>query len=154
MKKKSDVIKMSDELFIQRRRIITMLYEAKAVLNMSLPRIKVRIVDYEKHDTYKILGRCFIDKDYITISKDMTNWTDDFLRSVVWHELAHAYFNAKHDMTCPLMHPHCMEAKNKETLALALKRISKRSNHEKLNCIAPTLQQCLRYRMVLPERGK
>ena len=150
MKKKAEVIPMSDTLFIQRRRVITMLYEARSVLGMELPRIKVRIVEFEKRDNEKVLGRCFIDKDYITISKEMVNWSDDFLRSVVWHELGHAYFNAKHDLTCPLMHPHCNEVKTKATLIKALKKISQRRNHEEdITDVTPPITQCLCRRLVL-----
>jgi len=114
------VIKMSDDLFVQRRRVMQTLYEAHKVLNMDLPRIKVRIVDFEKETL--VLGKCFINKNYITISRELKNWDEDLLRHVVWHELAHAYFNAKHDDKCPLMNPVTRSGKSRAILAKALRR--------------------------------
>lgn len=117
------ILEMTNDLFIQRRRVIQMLYDARKIINQDLPRIKVRIVDFEEEKN--TLGQCYINKDFITISKDLSNWDDDYLRHVVWHELAHAYFNAKHDETCPLMHPNINKAKDKQILTKALKKYAK-----------------------------
>ena len=114
------IIKMNDDLFLQRRRVMTMLYDAHKVLNVDLPRIKVRLVDFEKE--MHVLGKCFINKNYITISKEIVNWDENFLRHVVWHELAHAYFNAKHDEKCPLMNPIVNTGRNRDILIRALKK--------------------------------
>lgn len=94
------VLKMTDELFTQRRRVITQLYAARKVIGKELPRIKVRIVKFDSRST---LGVCFIDKDFISISSDLTQWNDEKLRFIVWHELGHAYFRASHDENCVLM---------------------------------------------------
>ena len=117
------ILKMTKDLFTQRQRVMDMLYDARNILNTKLPYIKVRIVDFEEQD--KVLGKCFIDKDYITISKDLISWNDDYLREVVWHELAHAYFNAKHDEVCPLMAPKLSNAHSREVLVEALKTYKK-----------------------------
>jgi hypothetical protein len=128
MKKTEKILEMNDLLFIQRKRVIAILYEARSILKMNLPRIKVRIVEFEKRKNEIVLGRCFINKDYITISKDITNWSDDFLRSVVWHELAHAFFNAQHDETCPLMHPTQLDLSvPSSVLAQVLKKLATNS---------------------------
>ncbi len=118
------ILKMTTDLFLQRRRVIEMLYEAHKVLKMDLPRIKVRLVDFENER--HVLGKCFINKNYITISKEMTNWSDNFLRHIVWHELAHAYFNAKHDKKCPLMNPIVRNEHSRDVLVKALKQCSRR----------------------------
>ena len=127
MKMKEKILEMNDTLFVQRKRVMTMLYEAREILQMDLPRIKVRIVEFEKRKDDYVLGRCYIDKNFITISKEMTEWSDDYLRAVVWHELGHAYFNAKHDEKCPLMHPHMVDLKksSRAVLATALKKLAK-----------------------------
>lgn len=111
---------MDDVLFAQRRRIIDLLYEAKRVLGMDLPRIKVRIVDYTTNNT---MGLCHIDKDYITVSAKLFDWSEDTLRHIVWHELAHAWFNAKHDDTDPLMATQ-YTAVPKEQLEKSLRKIA------------------------------
>lgn len=115
---------MTDDVFLQRRRVMGMLYEAHKILKIDLPRIKVRLVDFEKE--HLTLGKCFINKNFIVVSKEVVTWDDDFLRHVVWHELAHAYFNAKHDERCPLMSPVIKKACKREILAKALKRCSQR----------------------------
>jgi hypothetical protein len=130
------IIKMTDSLFIQRRRVMDMLYEAREVLSMELPRIKIRIVDFEEEKN--TLGLCYIDQNYITISKSIDSWDEDYLRHIVWHELAHAYFNAKHDEKCPLMHPIANLGQKKALLTKALKKIAKahsRPKSESLICL-------------------
>lgn len=124
MSKKTKILEMNDALFVQRRRVINMLYDARKVIGKELPRIKVRIAEYEKRKGEKVLGRCFIDKDYITISGECSDWSDDYLRQVVWHELGHAYWNAKHDEKCPLMHPYQNETVPRSVLVKALKKIA------------------------------
>lgn len=119
---------MTDDLFIQRRRVMDMLYEAREVLKMDLPRIKIRIVDFEKNTN--TLGMCFIDKNYITISKDIGSWNEDYLRHIVWHELAHAYFSAEHDVNCPLMHPVANVGQKRAILVKALRNQSKKNSIE------------------------
>lgn len=118
------ILPIDDKLRKQRERVIKALYEAKKVLNMDLPWVKVRIVEFEKSST---LGLCFIDKNYITISKDLENWSEDYLKLVVWHELAHAYFNAPHDKTCPLMHPFAQKGVKLAELTKALLKVKNRS---------------------------
>lgn len=123
-KKTTQILKISNDVFTQRKRVIKMLYEAREILGIDLPRIKVRIAKYEELKDKKILGRCFINQNYITISEDMSNWTDDYLRGVVWHELGHAYFNAQHDDKCPLMSAYCNEAQDRNNLIIAFKKLA------------------------------
>lgn len=103
-----EVLKMTDELFKFRRRIIGFLYEARDIvkeeIGKDLPRIKVRIVDYIKSEEKSILGKCHIDANYITISKDLAKVNESLLRHVVWHELVHAYLGfTGHDESSILM---------------------------------------------------
>lgn len=119
------VLPMSDALFRQRRRVINMLYSARAVIGRELPRIKVRIVEFNKGST---LGLCMIDQDYITVSSECVTWDDTLLRHVVWHELCHAYFNAQHNEKCPLMRPTVTTGEPEEVLVKVLERFSKATN--------------------------
>lgn len=121
---------MNEDLFVQRQRIITLLYEAKNILKIELPRIKVRIVDFENEDT--TLGKCFINKDYITVSHKLTAWDENYLRLVVWHELAHAYFNAVHEETCPLMSPIARNNISKDQLVKSLLKVKKNNKKTKI----------------------
>jgi hypothetical protein len=125
------VLEMTNSLFRQRRRVIEMLYEARDIIGKPLPRIKVRIVDFQKEG--HVLGRCFIDRDYITISKELADWSDTLLRHVVWHELGHAYFSAKHNDKCPLMAPSVTTGAPREELAKALKKLSKGGRYDSAN---------------------
>lgn len=92
--------KMSDDLFIQRRRVINMLYEVREYLKIELPYITVRIADFHKEN---LLGLGFFIKNQIVISDQLKFWSDEYLRHVIYHELAHAYFNAPHNESCILM---------------------------------------------------
>lgn len=119
MKKKyGTVLEMNDELFKFRRRIIGLLYEAKQVLGMELPRLKVRVVKYTEDNT---LGMCHADKNYITISEKMAKESENILRQVVWHEIAHAFFKAPHKEGCPLMDASLQRKATKKQLEKALK---------------------------------
>ena len=122
------ILNMTPELFKFRKRIIKLLYEAREVLGTELPRIKVRIVEFTKENT---LGMCFIDKDYITISLKMAPESENVLRQVVWHELAHAYFKAPHKAGCPLMNPSLIRTATKAQLVKALKGV--RGEREKIS---------------------
>jgi len=125
------ILGMGEELHAFRKRIMTLLYEARLVAGMELPWIKVRIVEYDKPEDSRTLGKCFIDKNYITISVELMSWDENDLRHIVWHELGHAYFNAKHDESCPLMHPlFSRKAKNnpsRDVMADAFRRIAAQS---------------------------
>jgi len=123
MTKRSDmkVLEMTPELFKFRRRVIKLLYEARDVLGMELPRIKVRIVKYGAHKK-NTMGTCFIDKNFITIADVMVTESENILRQVVWHELAHAYFKAPHVDGCPLMNATLIRTATKAQLTKALKK--------------------------------
>jgi len=94
------VLKMDDALFKQRRRIIEMLYDAKKVLGIDLPRVQIRIVEMANGE---VSGISFVGKNSIVISHEIADWTEQELLRTVWHELGHAWFNASHDESCPLM---------------------------------------------------
>ena len=114
-----NVLPMDKKLFVQRRRVIKALYSAKEILSMDLPRIEVRIAAFDKSNT---AGICFLGKNSIAISERCSDWPEAKLTAVVWHELAHAYFNAKHDDNCPLMHPSYSDHPE-EALIKALLRV-------------------------------
>jgi len=94
------VLTMDSDLYRVRRLVIDALYDARRVLGADLPRVKVRIVSFEDG---KLLGMAFLGKNDICISRGCEGWSADRVRSVVWHELAHAWFGAEHTEGCPLM---------------------------------------------------
>lgn len=112
---------MNDKLFQFRRECIVLLYEFREIVGFDLPRIKVRMVDFEESGT---LGKCWIGKDYIAISTSLMEESKGALRHVVWHELCHAYFSAKHVDSCPLMNAK-VNMKRPVTKAQAIKAIKK-----------------------------
>lgn len=61
------VLEMTTNLFEFRKRVMNHLYEARDLLQQDLPRIKVRIVEFEKYQDKQVMGRCFIDKNYVKI---------------------------------------------------------------------------------------
>lgn len=130
-KRINKISEMDDQLFIQRRRIINMLYEVRNELKIELPYITVRIADFKKEN---LLGLGFFKKNQIVISDKVSQWSDDYLRHIVYHELAHAYFNAPHDESCKLM--PAIVPKNigaKSELLSVLKKISVKF-YKKNNC--------------------
>lgn len=135
MKYKNTVLKMDSDLFTQRKRVIKMVHEARSVLGMDLPWIKVRIVSYEEAN---ILGVCTYNKDYVTISEKLKDWDDNYLRHVVWHELCHAYFTTRHDESCILMRAVLTKPGTKAELIKALKKHSKIHNKK-----STKLEKCL-----------
>ena len=127
---------MNDDLFIQRRRVINMLYEAKNHLAsiIELPYITVRIADFNQEN---LLGLGFFIKNEIVISDKMKKWSDEYLRFVVYHELGHAYFNAQHNEQCILMKPvlnNNDKIGSKEDLLNVLYKLAKNKIRKKTEC--------------------
>lgn len=128
------ILKMDDSVFKFRRQIIGFLYEARAIAQKAsgrdLQRIKVRVVDFEGEKSKAlpgniVIGRCFLEKDYIVISHKIADKGEDYLRQVVWHELAHAWFNAPHVAGCALMAPEVNVNSTKADLEKALRKLAK-----------------------------
>lgn len=93
---KTNNLKMNDAIYKLRRQVIDYIYEAKEVV--ELPRITVRITDNHK----TMLGCATLEKDILWITERAINEGWD-LRSIVYHEIAHAVFGTKHDENCRLM---------------------------------------------------
>lgn len=90
-------LKMNDEVYKLRRKVIDHIYEAKAMVP-SLPRIEVRITECEHRE---ILGCARMKDCVIWIPK--TSIARDDLRATVLHEVLHAAYGIPHISGCPLM---------------------------------------------------
>ena len=104
MKKKPrslTVKKMSPAVYELRRKVIALVYEAKALVP-TLPRLTVRIT----YNHESILAMAKISRDYIEVSDQAINRSDLDLRTIVFHEIIHAVFGVRHDEKCPLMKAH------------------------------------------------
>jgi len=88
-------LKMNDEVYALRRKVVDLIYEAKKMV--PLPRIEIKVTE----DDPKILGQAVLSSNKIWISQKVVKNYD--LRSIVWHELVHAVLGVGHDEKCPLM---------------------------------------------------
>ena len=94
--------KMNDETYALRRVVMGYIYEAKALLGDKFKRVDVRITDCSEACVMGTarMGGCIIWIPASTIKDPAL-----VIRHVVFHELAHAVFNAEHNSRCPLMRP-------------------------------------------------
>jgi len=92
--------KMSNEIYLLRRKVINLIYEAKEVAN--LPRIDVRVTDTPRNS---ILGVAGLNDNIIWITEKAISYGEARLRHVVYHEIVHAVTGFRHDSDCPLMAP-------------------------------------------------
>ena len=93
--------KMNDAVYKLRRQVIELIYEAKRG-GVRLRRIEVRIGE-QRSKYINVLGCAKMNGNKMWITKDAIDLGTDTLRNVVFHEIAHAVFNTKHDEKCPLM---------------------------------------------------
>jgi hypothetical protein len=95
---------MNPDTYKLRRRVIDMIYEAKTLIP-DLPRINVRI--FESTDQKRLGVANIRPGEYVVwVSADaVKNKSDDVLRHIVYHELAHTVYDARHDEQCEMMKP-------------------------------------------------
>lgn len=91
-------LKMNDQVFALRRKVIALVYEANRLVP-GLPRVEVRIVE----DDGNTLGVAHMNVKHISIMNKCVADNDEILRHVVFHELVHTLFGVKHNKKCPLM---------------------------------------------------
>lgn len=91
-------IKMSDDTYALRRRVLDVIYQAKK--SVVLPRIEVRIVDLAGSPT---MGYAYMGKNIVHIDRSEAMRSDDRLRVLVLHEVLHAVLATPHHEECPLM---------------------------------------------------
>ena len=92
-------LKMNDEVYKKRRKVLDFIYELKNE-GFKLPRIDVRI-GTDKDCT--ILGKARLKDNIIWISQKTIDYKMNELRSVVYHELLHAIYGCNHVKGCPIM---------------------------------------------------
>src|SRR5210317_1246501 len=92
-------LKMNDETYSFRRKVINLVYEVKNS-GVNLPRIEVKIGEQRKAN---VLGVALLNDNKIWITKDAIKMGQDALRNVVFHEIVHAVTGFGHDENCPLM---------------------------------------------------
>ena len=103
-------LKMNDDTYVLRRKVIDLIYEAKKRVN--LPRIDVRITENHTGSHSNILGLAYLGENVIYIPTRLVDkgiFTNHF-REVVLHEIVHAVTSFGHDEKCPLMSP-CIDHK-------------------------------------------
>ena len=96
--------KMNDDVYALRRKVIEVIYEAKAKLKAEgkqMPRIDVRITDVD----HKALGWAYIGLNMVYIPEQLFTSRKKYFKEVVLHEIVHAVTGFRHDDKCPLMSP-------------------------------------------------
>lgn len=120
--KKLKNLKMDQDVYVLRRRVIDLIYELKR--DIDLPRIEVRITESHKEilGVGTVSGRVI----WITLETALSDYKTFF--HVVCHELGHAVFGLRHDETCPLMASQVNPYKlcNKETAIKILKQAAQK----------------------------
>jgi len=109
--------KMNDEVYQLRRRVIELIYEVKKTIK-DLPRIDVRVG--ESVNCKNMLGLAEVGNCKIWITEKAINKGTDYLRHVVYHEIAHAVYGARHNPKCPLMSPKLSQPADYDTLIKCL----------------------------------
>lgn len=109
-RKKLGILPMTPVLFEQRKRVIGLIYDAKAIMSEvgidNLPWINTRIcVSPSLTGSPTVLGCAWkgLGQPFISIKDEMKEWDDLKLKHVVWHELLHAWFSIQHTQNDPLM---------------------------------------------------
>ena len=94
-------LKMNDEVYALRRRVMGFVYEAKRLLDGDLPRIEIRITECTEP---RVLGSARMGDCVVWIpAEKMKQRTDIQLRRTVLHEILHAVFAQEHVEGCKLM---------------------------------------------------
>lgn len=127
MKKMTNRVKltnlaMNDDTYALRRKVISLIYEALHVTGGKnvLPRVEVRVTE----DSGRILGKATLDSTakHISIMASVINAGNEaLLRHVVFHELVHTWFDARHNEKCPLMASVVTQPVDKELACILLK---------------------------------
>ena len=100
---------MNPETYKLRRKVIDLVYEAKRISAVELPRIDVRITDCNREGT---LGTARMGDRIVWIPATSTDRDD--LRHIVFHEILHAVFGQPHVKGCPLMDAHISKVPTSE----------------------------------------
>lgn len=96
------VMDMEDKTYELRRNVIDIIYMAKRLKNVVLPRIDVRIVD----GATGCCGYAYMGRNIVHISKKYAKSPKHILTHVVLHEILHAVKSIEHDNKCYLMQPY------------------------------------------------
>mgnify|MGYP003539848152 CR=1 FL=1 len=109
--------KMTDGVFALRRKVMTMIYEARELVP-NLPRVEVRIVESDSN----VLGVATFKGLHISITETSFMYSEEMLRHVVFHELVHTLFKVGHDEKCLLMKSVINTPATKEEAAKLFKK--------------------------------
>ena len=95
-------LKMNDEVFAFRRKVIGVVYELKKLVP-SLQRVEIRITDTPRCSKHS--GLALTGGSIIWIPQNTLKMSDNAIYEVVAHEVVHALAGFGHDNKCPLMSP-------------------------------------------------
>lgn len=87
----------------QRKKVMSIVYQAKKLLEGKLPRITVRITDCNNPS---VLGAAYPGQCHVLIPAAHVDRED--LKATVYHEILHAVYNTSHVDGCPLMSAHAI----------------------------------------------
>lgn len=93
-------LKMNDDVYALRRKVMQFVYEAKVLTLNKMKRVDVRIIENNKEG---VAGVARMAARIIWIPESYANNLTGKLRQVVFHELLHAVYNIDHNEKCDLM---------------------------------------------------
>lgn len=96
-------LSMDKKVYKLRRQVIDIIYEARELLDFSMPRIQIRISEATSIKHRETLGMASMEECEIWIPATTIDEGEKLLRHVVYHELCHAIWGIDHDKNCKLM---------------------------------------------------
>ncbi len=100
-------LKMNDDTYALRRKVIDIIYSVKRMFDADLPRVDVRITE----STREYAGLAQLNDNIIWLTKDVVRgYSKLSLRHVVLHEVIHACYGVGHVESCPLMNSRPLTA--------------------------------------------
>lgn len=96
-------LSMDEKVYQLRRQVMNIIYEARELLDFTMPRIQIRITEAASAKHRETLGMASMGECEIWIPATTIDDGEKILRHVVYHELCHAIWGIDHDKNCKLM---------------------------------------------------
>jgi len=116
--------KMDSNTYALRCKVMALVYEARDAIGGRMPRIDIRITDSK---VAGLMGTARLNDNIIWIPASTIEESTDYLRHVVFHELAHTMWSVGHSEKCKLMNAYISSPVTKQQAHKILKYYSDKS---------------------------